>query len=368
MARFFIDRPVFAWVLAIFIILAGVLAIPRLAVERYPAVAPPSVSIYASYPGASPQTLNDAVVGLIERELSSVKHLLYFESSVDTSGEASITATFKPGTNPELAQVDVQNRIKAIEPRLPRSVRQNGLFVEAADSGFLMLVGLRSPDASVSEAALGDFMARNIIEELRRIDGVGRVQLFGAEQAMRVWLDPTRLTGYGLTMGDVAAAIEQQNLEISPGRIGDSPGVPGQRITVPLSADGQLSTPEQFAAIVLRAGADGSRVLLGDVARVERCPAAPEADLRQPRPLAHQDREGARTDLGIERAVIAGLDPVEAAHRHRPACRRGAGSAHAGNPGSAAAAHHAPALHAHRPRQRCPPWATSRRPACRSAW
>ncbi|MCZ7844957.1 efflux RND transporter permease subunit [Stenotrophomonas maltophilia] len=269
MARFFIDRPVFAWVLAIFIILAGVLAIPRLAVERYPAVAPPSVSIYASYPGASPQTLNDAVVGLIERELSSVKHLLYFESSVDTSGEASITATFKPGTNPELAQVDVQNRIKAIEPRLPRSVRQNGLFVEAADSGFLMLVGLRSPDASVSEAALGDFMARNIIEELRRIDGVGRVQLFGAEQAMRVWLDPTRLTGYGLTMGDVATAIEQQNLEISPGRIGDSPGVPGQRITVPLSADGQLSTPEQFAAIVLRAGADGSRVVLGDVARVE---------------------------------------------------------------------------------------------------
>ena len=241
MARFFIDRPVFAWVLAIFIILAGVLAIPRLAVERYPAVAPPSVSIYASYPGASPQTLNDAVVALIERELSSVKHLLYFESSVDTSGEASITATFQPGTNPELAQVDVQNRIKAIEPRLPRSVRQNGLYVEAADSGFLMLVGLRSPDASVSEAALGDFMARNIIEELRRIDGVGRVQLFGAEQAMRVWLDPTRLTGYGLTIGDVASAIEQQNLEIAPGRIGDSPGLPGQRLTVPLTADGQLS-------------------------------------------------------------------------------------------------------------------------------
>ena len=269
MARFFIDRPVFAWVLAIFIILAGVLSIPRLAVERYPAVAPPSVSIYASYPGASPQTLNDAVVGLIERELSSVKHLLYFESSVDTSGEASITATFVPGTDPEMAQVDVQNRIKAIEPRLPRSVRQNGLYVEAADAGFLLLVGLRSPDGSVDEAALGDFMARNIIEELRRIDGVGRVQLFGAEQAMRVWLDPSQLNGYGLTVADVANAIEQQNLEIAPGRIGDSPGVPGQRMTVPLSADGQLSTPEQFSDIVLRAGADGSRVLLGDVARVE---------------------------------------------------------------------------------------------------
>ncbi|KAF1017300.1 MAG: Multidrug efflux pump subunit AcrB [Stenotrophomonas maltophilia] len=269
MARFFIDPPVFAWVLAIFIVLAGVLAIPRLAVECYPAVAPPSVTIYASYPGASPQTLNDAVVGLIERELSSVKHLLYFESSVDTSGEASITATFVPGTDPELAQVDVQNRIKAIEPRLPRTVRQSGLFVEAADSGFLMLAGLNSPDGSVGEAALGDFMARNIIEELRRIDGVGRVQLFGAEQAMRVWLDPTRPTGYGLTVGDVAAAIEQQNLEIAPGRIGDSPAIAGQRITVPLSADGQLSTPAQFSSIVLRAGSDGSRVLLGDVARVE---------------------------------------------------------------------------------------------------
>ncbi|KRG66052.1 acriflavine resistance protein B [Stenotrophomonas humi] len=269
MARFFIDRPVFAWVLAIFIVLAGVLAIPRLAVERYPAVAPPSVSIYASYPGASPQTLNDSVVGLIERELSSVKHLLYFESSVDTSGEASITATFVPGTDPEMAQVDVQNRIKAIEPRLPRSVRQNGLFVEAADSGFLLLVGLKSPDGSVDEAGLSDFMARNIIEELRRIDGVGRVQLFGAEQAMRVWLDPAQLNGYGLTVSDIASAIEQQNLEIAPGRIGDSPGVPGQRMTVPLSADGQLSTPEQFRNIVLRAGVDGSRVLLGDVARVE---------------------------------------------------------------------------------------------------
>jgi multidrug efflux pump len=269
MARFFIDRPVFAWVLAIFIVLAGVLAIPRLAVERYPAVAPPSVSIYASYPGASPQTLNDAVVGLIERELSSVKHLLYFESSVDTSGEASITATFVPGTDPEMAQVDVQNRIKAIEPRLPRSVRQNGLYVEAADSGFLMLVGLRSPDGSIDEAGLSDFMARNIIEELRRIDGVGRVQLFGAEQAMRIWLDPSQLNGYGLTVTDVANAIEQQNLEIAPGRIGDSPSVPGQRMTVPLNADGQLSTPEQFSNIVLRAGADGSRVLLGDVARVE---------------------------------------------------------------------------------------------------
>ncbi len=269
MPQFFIDRPVFAWVLAIFVVLAGVLAIPRLAIERYPAVAPPSVSIYASYPGATAQTMNDAVVGLIERELSGVKHLLYFASSTDTSGEATITATFRPGTDPELAQVDVQNRIKAVEPRLPQVVRQNGLSVEAADSGFLMLVGLKSSDGRLDEVALGDYMARSIVEELRRIDGVGRVQLFGAERAMRIWVDPAQLVGYGLTLADLAAAINAQNAQIAPGRVGDSPALPGQRVTIPLTAEGQLSTPEAFAAIVLRANPDGSRVVIGDVARVE---------------------------------------------------------------------------------------------------
>lgn len=189
MAQFFIKRPVFAWVLAIFIILFGAIAIPQLPVERYPSVAPPSVSLYASYPGASPQTMNDAVVGLIERELSSVKNLLYFESSTDTTGLATITVTFKPGTDPELAQVDVQNRIKTIEPRLPQVVRQNGLEVESASSGFLMIVDLASKNGKTSSEELSDYMARNVIEELRRIPGVGRVQLFGAERAMRVWVD-----------------------------------------------------------------------------------------------------------------------------------------------------------------------------------
>ena len=269
MPQFFIDRPVFAWVLAIFVVLAGALAIPRLAIERYPSVAPPSVSIYASYPGATAQTMNDAVVGLIERELSGVKHLLYFSSSTDTSGEASITATFRPGTDPELAQVDVQNRIKAIEPRLPQVVRQNGLTVEAAGSGFLMLVGLKSTDSRLDEVALGDYMARNIVEELRRIDGVGRVQLFGAERAMRIWVDPAQLVSYGLTLADLSAAITAQNAQIAPGRVGDSPALPGQRVTIPLTAEGQLGTPEAFAAIVLRANPDGSRVVIGDVARVE---------------------------------------------------------------------------------------------------
>ncbi|MGS1002486.1 multidrug efflux RND transporter permease subunit [Burkholderia glumae] len=269
MSKFFIQRPVFAWVVALFIVLAGVIAIPKLPIARYPSVAPPSVSIIASYPGATPQTMNDAVLSLIERELSGVKNLLYFESSADTSGSAEITATFKPGTDPELAQVDVQNRLKSIEARLPQVVRQNGLTVESAASGFLMLVGLTSEDGRFEETALSDYMARNLVEELRRIEGVGKVQLFGTEQAMRIWVDPAKLISYGLTMSDLTAAIAQQNAQIAPGSVGASPAVPGQRVTVPLNVQGQLSTPEEFAAVVLRANADGSKVVLGDVARVE---------------------------------------------------------------------------------------------------
>ena len=269
MPQFFIHRPVFAWVIALFIVLLGVLAIPQLPISRYPTVAPPTVSLYATYPGATPKTLNDSVVSLIERELSSVRHLLYFESSVDTSGSAEIKATFKPGTNPELAQVDVQNRIKAVEPRLPQAVRQNGLQVESATSSFLLLVGLISPGGEFDELALNDYMARNIVEELRRIEGVGRVQLFGTERAMRVWVDPAKLISYGLSMGDLTQAIQQQNMQIAPGRVGDAPTAPGQRVTTPLTVQGQLTSPAQFAAIVLRAHADGSRLVLGDVARVE---------------------------------------------------------------------------------------------------
>lgn len=269
MPQFFINRPVFAWVIALFIVLFGSIAIPQLPIARYPSVAPPSVALYATYPGATPKTLNDSVVSLVERELSGVKNLLYFESSVDTSGTAQITATFKPGTDPELAQVDVQNRIKAVEPRLPQVVRQSGLQVESAASGFLMMIGMTSPDGQFDEVMLGDYLARNIVPELRRIEGVGRVQLFGAEQALRIWVDPNKLTAFGLTMSDLSQAIEQQNAQIAPGRIGDEPALPGQRLTVPLTVEGQLETPEQFADVVLRATADGARVTIGDVARVE---------------------------------------------------------------------------------------------------
>ncbi|MCE1185250.1 MAG: multidrug efflux RND transporter permease subunit [Rhodocyclales bacterium] len=269
MPRFFIDRPIFAWVVALFIILLGLIAIPQLPIARYPSVAPPTVSIYATYPGATPQTMNDSVVGLIERELSSVRNLLYFESSTDTSGTAEIRVTFKPGTNPEMAQVDVQNRIKTVEPRLPAVVRQNGLKLESAASSFLLIVSLKSTDGRYDEVALSDYLARNVVEELRRIEGVGRVQLFGAERAMRIWVDPAKLLAYKLSMSDLSEAVTRQNAQIAPGRVGGAPTIEGQRVTVPVTVQGQLRTPQEFAAIVLKAGADGSKVVLGDVARVE---------------------------------------------------------------------------------------------------
>ena len=269
MPQFFIHRPVFAWVVALFIILLGLIAIPQLPIARFPSVAPPAVNIYVTYPGATPQTMNDSVLSVIERELSSVKNLLYFQSSSDTSGTAEINVTFKPGTDPELAQVDVQNRLKAVEARLPQAVRQNGLSVESASSNFLMMVGLKSADGRYDGTALSDYMARNVVEELRRIEGVGRVQLFGAEQALRIWVDPNKLTALSVSMSDISNAITQQNAQIAPGRVGDAPTTPGQRVTTPLTVQGQLESPEAFAAIVLRANADGSKVVLGDVARVE---------------------------------------------------------------------------------------------------
>ncbi|HEY9104175.1 multidrug efflux RND transporter permease subunit [Chitinimonas sp.] len=269
MAQFFIKRPIFAWVIALFIIMFGVIAIPSLPISRYPSVAPPSVSVLASYPGASPATMRDAVLSVIERELSGVKNLLYFESSADTSGSAQISITFKPGTNPELAQVDVQNRLKSVEARLPAVVRQNGLSVESATSSFLMIISLKSDDGRYDETVLSDYLARNVVEELRRIEGVGKVQLFGAEQAMRVWVDPAKLVSYGLTMGDVSNAITQQNTLIAPGRIGDAPTVDGQLVSVPLTMQGQLHTAEDFDKVVLRANQNGANLLLRDVARVE---------------------------------------------------------------------------------------------------
>ena len=269
MSQFFIDRPVFAWVIAIFIALIGAISMTQLPVSRFPTIAPPSVSIFATYTGATPQTVNDSVVTLIERELSSVKNLLYFESTVDTSGSATIAATFKPGTGADLAQVDVQNRLKAIEARLPEAVRRMGVTVESAASDFLMVVTLNSRNGEYDELALGEYMTRNIVQELKRVDGVGRVQTFGSEKAMRIWVDPAKLVSYSLSLAEITGAIQAQNAQIAPGRVGAEPTVPGQKVSIPLTAQGQLQTPEEFKAIVLRAESDGSKLVLGDVARVE---------------------------------------------------------------------------------------------------
>ncbi|KQN55454.1 multidrug efflux RND transporter permease subunit [Erwinia sp. Leaf53] len=270
MPQFFIHRPVFAWVVALFIVLSGVIAIPQLPVAQYPSVAPPQLSVSVSYPGATPETMNTSVISLLERDLSGVENLLYFESSSDTSGSASISITFRPGTDIKLAQVDVQNKLKEVESRLPAAVRQNGLSVEAASSGFLMLVGLKSPNGSHSEADLSDWFARNASDELKRVPGVGKVQLFGAEKAMRVWLDPDKLFRYRLSVSEVIAALSAQNALISPGRVGDEPAAAGQRVTYPLTVRGQLHSLAEFRNITLKAQANGARVRLGDVARVEQ--------------------------------------------------------------------------------------------------
>ncbi|NWA25115.1 multidrug efflux RND transporter permease subunit [Pseudomonas gingeri] len=268
MPHFFIDRPVFAWVVALFILLAGALAIPQLPVAQYPNVAPPKVEISAVYPGASAQTVDEGVVSLIEQELNGADHLLYFESQ-SSLGSATITATFQPGTDPAMAQVDVQNRLKAVEPRLPAAVTQQGLQVEKVSAGFLLLATLTSSDGKHDESALSDYLARNVMNEIKRLDGVGKAQLYGAERAMRIWIDPQKLVGFNLTPADVSAAVAGQNAQISAGSIGDLPARPTQEINAAVLVKGQLSTPKEFADIVLRANPDGSSVRIGDVARVE---------------------------------------------------------------------------------------------------
>jgi len=268
MAQFFIGRPVFAWVIALFIVLAGLIAIPNLPVAQYPSVAPPQIELTATYPGASAQTIDETVVSLIEQELNGVNHLLYFSSS-SSQGTATLTITFQPGTDPELAKVDVQNRLKVVEPRLPRAVTQQGLQIEETSAGFLMIATLSSIDGRLDEIALSDYLARNVVNEIKRLDGVGKAQLFGSERAMRVWVDPQKLVAFQLTPGEVSQAIADQNVQVSAGSIGDLPSSTDQEVTATVMVKGQLGTPEEFAAVVLKANPNGSNVTVGDVARVE---------------------------------------------------------------------------------------------------
>ena len=269
MSQFFIGRPIFAWVIAIFIMLAGLIALPNLPVAQYPNVAPPQITIYTTYPGAAPEEIYQSVTRPIEQELNSVEGLIYFESTSDTSGLVSITATFEPGTDSSQASVDVQNAIRRVEARLPQVVAQQGVYIQQSGSSFLMMVGLISSDGSLDAVALGDYLNRNVLGELQRIDGVGRAQVFASQRAMRIWVDPDKMLGLSLSTDDVTNAIRAQNAQVAAGRIGALPNASDQQTTATLLVRGQLVSPEEFGQIILRANPDGSSVRLSDVARIE---------------------------------------------------------------------------------------------------
>jgi multidrug efflux pump len=269
MPAFFIERPIFAWVVALFICLIGAISIPLLAVAQYPIIAPPSISISTSYPGASPEELYNSVTRPIEEELNGASGILNFESTSDSLGQVEIIANFQPGTDTTTASVDVQNRIKRVEARLPPAVIQQGILVEEASSAVLQIITLRSTDNSLDEVGLGDFMVRNIVGEIRRIPGVGRATLYSTEQSLRIWVDPEKLIGFNLTSEDVTKAIAAQNAQVASGSLGAEPSVPGQKVSALVLVKGQLSTPAEFGSIVLHANADGSVVRLRDVARIE---------------------------------------------------------------------------------------------------
>jgi multidrug efflux pump len=269
MPAFFINRPIFAVVIALFICLGGALAIPFLPIAQYPIIAPPSVSVSTSYPGASPENLYNSVTRLIEEELNGAGGILNFESTSDSLGQVEIIANFVPGTDPSMASVEVQNRIKRVEARLPRPVIQQGILVEEASSAVLQIITLQSTDGSLDEIGLGDFMIRNVLGEIRRIPGVGRATLFSTERSLRVWVDPDKLIGYQLTADDVTKAIEAQNAQVASGSLGAEPSNKSQTTSALVLVRGQLTSPDEFGAIVLRANVDGSTVRLRDVARIE---------------------------------------------------------------------------------------------------
>ncbi len=269
MPQFFIERPIFAWVVALAITLAGLLAIPNMPISQYPEVAPPAITIQASYPGASAEDVAQSVSSIIENELNGATGLLYYESVSDSYGTAEITATFAPGTDPDMAQVDVQNRISNVTAQLPAAVTQQGLNVDQSSASFLMVVALSSTDGSLDQVALADYITRNVQNSVSRVPGVGKFQLFAAPRAMRIWVDPDKLTGYKISMSEVNAAVAKQNSLISAGIIGAPPNPEEQRVTAPIVANGELSTVEDFEKIVLRSNVDGSSVTLSDVARIE---------------------------------------------------------------------------------------------------
>jgi len=269
MARFFIDRPIFAWVIAIIIMLAGALAIFALPVSMYPSVAPPSVEVRASYPGASAQVVENSVTQVIEQNMTGLDGLMYFSSNSSSNGMATISLTFESGTDPDIAQVQVQNKLQLAMPLLPQEVQRQGVNVSKSASGFLQVIGFVSEDGSMGRVDISDYVGANVVDPLSRVPGVGNIQVFGAQYAMRIWLDPNKLDTYRLAVPEVIAAIQAQNAQVAVGQLGGTPSVEGQQLNATINAQDRLQTPEQFRDIVVRGETDGSVLRLGDIARVE---------------------------------------------------------------------------------------------------
>lgn len=269
MARFFIDRPIFAWVIAIIIMLAGASAVIELPVQQYPTIAPPAVSVSASYPGASAQTLEQSVTQVIEQNMTGLDNLLYMSSKSSSAGSATVTLTFSPGTDADIAQVQVQNKLSLAEALLPAEVKQQGLSVTKASTSFLMVIGLVSKSGELSRVDLADYINSYIKDPLSRTNGVGDIRVFGSQYAMRIWLKPEKLTGYGLTPNDVKSAIGTQNNQFASGQLGGLPAAPNQQLNATIIAQTRLEASEQFENILLKVNSDGSQVRLKDVASIE---------------------------------------------------------------------------------------------------
>jgi multidrug efflux pump len=269
MPQFFIDRPIFAWVIAILITLGGTIAILNLPIEAYPTIAPPSVRVRANYPGANAQVVQSTVTQVIEQNLSGIDHLLYFSSSSDSTGSSDITLYFDPGTDLDTAAVQTQNAVNSAEPRLPQAVQNRGVTVRKSTGGHVMGISLQDKSGRLNPAALNNLIAAQFVDPISRIEGVGSVDQFGSPYAMRIWLDPLKLKGYGLTASDALDAIRSQNVMFAAGSVGAQPAMNGQGITATVTAESSFTTPEQFRQIILRTEPDGTTVTLGDVARVE---------------------------------------------------------------------------------------------------
>src|SRR5579859_2174042 len=268
MVNFFIDRPVFAWVLAIVVMLMGGLAITTLPIAQYPSIAPPAISIQVTYPGASADTVQSSVTQVIEQQMSGIDHLLYFGSESDADGSMTITLYFEQGTNPDIAQVQVENKLQLATPLLPIEVQQEGLRVAKATRNFLLVIGFTSTDGSMSSEDVSDYIASYIQDPVSRTPGVGDYQLFGTQYAMRIWLDPVKLNNYGLTPTDVNNALQVQNLQVPSGELGGLPSVSGQRLHATIIGPERLTSAEAFGRVLLKVNTDGSQVRLRDVARI----------------------------------------------------------------------------------------------------